>query len=362
MKILLIPEVSVSGGTGTFIRQLLEIHKKYGINTEVLLPKSLTESSIPAYILKNGASLHLIKDRRPFQWIGYLSLVFEFFNYRKYIKQFKPDIIVCSTGTLGHNLFSFFCNYPLVYILHSYPKKVSLWEKPLFWIPRILSNNSKIIYTVSQFSKKMIEEHWSVDKEYIKVIYNNSSAVIGKKKKSVYRTILTLGHVVHYKNPFLWIEIAKKVTAKYEDVEFIWLGEGELLEECRMKILGHQRIKFMGFDPEPAKYYKSAHLYLHPSKIESLGLSAIDALAYGIPCIISNAGGLPETVEDGLSGFVCELQDISSYYNKIELLLNDDKLYDEMARNAYFSAKERFSIDKQMRQIYSLYNSTISSR
>ena len=361
MKVLLIPEISVTGGTGTFIRQLLEIHLKFHLNTLVLLPHSLAESSIETFIKKNNISYSFIPDREPFQWIGYFSLIFEIINYRRYIKQFKPDIIVCSTGTLGHNLVGFFYNYPIVYILHSYPKRIAFWEKPLFWIPRFFTKASKMIYTVSQYSKKKIEEHWGVNKKYIKVIYNSSSAEIGVKKNPACRTILSIGHVVEYKNPFLWIEIAVNITNKYEDVEFIWLGEGNLLEECLLRTSEHSRINFMGFDPSPAKYYLSAFLYLHPSNLESLGLSVIDASAYGIPSVISNAGGLPETVQDGHSGFICEVNDAGAFCEKIEFLLNDTKSYNEMAQNAYDYAKEHFSIEYQMEQIYSLYNTTISS-
>ena len=361
MKVLLIPEISITGGTGTFIKHLMEIHKNLHIVTHVFLPHNLLESPFKAFFEDKGASIIAIPDRKPFELISYLSLIYEIKNYRSYIKKFKPDLIVCSTGTLGFNFFTFFCSYPLVFILHSYPKKVLWWEKPVFLIPKLFSNSSKIIYTVSKYSKRMIVDHWGVKEKNIHVIYNSTSSKNSLKYRPQKRIILTVGHVVEYKNPFVWIEIAKQITQQYADTEFVWLGNGHLLEECIAQTSGYPQIRFMGFEPEPSKYYSKAHIYLHPSRIESLGLSVIDALAYGVPSVISNAGGLPETVDDGFSGFICTVDDTSTYCEKIKLLLHNRALYEEMAQNAYFCAKERFNPDNQRNKICALYKSTIAN-
>lgn len=361
MRILLIPEVSVSGGTGTFLKQLLNVHQKLNIDTEIILPESLYNTSLVTHIKSLDFNLHLIPNRRSYEYISYFSLFYEFKNYRNFIRKFNPDLIVCSTGTLGLNFFTFLFNYPLVFILHSYPKKIRWWEKPVFLIPQLLSRKSKIVYTVSEFSKKMILKYWGLTEKNVKVIYNSISTVEYDRARPNKRIILTLGHVVEYKNIFVWIEIAKRINEKFDDTEFIWLGDGEMLAECIHLTSAHSRINFLGYDANPGKYYASAYLYLHPSKIESFGLSVIDALAYGVPCIISNAGGLPETLEDGISGFICDVNDVVSYFSKIKLLLENQKLHGKMAKASSLHAKNCFSAEAQLKQIHDLYTNTIAN-
>lgn len=356
---LLIPEVSISGGTGTFVKQLLNVHSELKIETIVLLSESLAETNLIFYLEDLGVSWVLIPDRKPFQSIAYFSLVYEFTQYSSHIKAINPDLIVCSTGTLGLNFFPFFCSRPLVYILHSYPCKIKWWEWPVFQIPKVLSSPSRIIYTVSEYSKKMILNYWDVKEKNIYVIYSSTTLKTIGRKELKNKIVLTLGHVVDYKNPFKWIEIAKYITESHPDTEFVWLGEGQLLEQCILETSEYPRIRFMGYTPTPEKYYVDAYLYLQPSRIESFGLSVIEALSYGVPCIVSNAGGLPETVEDSFSGFICEDDEVEEYCSKITLLLNDGLLHQEMARNAYFCAQNRFNPERQKTKIETLYINTI---
>ncbi len=68
-----------------------------------------------------------------------------------------------------------------------------------------------------------------------------------------------------------------------------------------------QDVRFLGRIDLVAPLLASADVFLLPSKTESFGLSALEALATGVPVVASNVGGLPEVVRDGETGFLCRL-------------------------------------------------------
>ena len=98
--------------------------------------------------------------------------------------------------------------------------------------------------------------------------------------------VLTLGHVVNYKNPEVWFQVAKRIKNTRNDVSFIWLGSGKLLDEYKEKTTQYDNISFLGYKDDLAHYYSQATIYFQPSKIESHGNSVVAAVAYGILCVV----------------------------------------------------------------------------
>ena len=94
-------------------------------------------------------------------------------------------------------------------------------------------------------------------------------------------------------------------------------------------------IVFLGNQNPVEEIYSIGDLFLMPSGSESFGLSALEAMACGIPCITSDVGGLPEINQDGVTGYVCAIGDTEAMGEKaVEILDNPDrwKLFSENAR------------------------------
>lgn len=87
-----------------------------------------------------------------------------------------------------------------------------------------------------------------------------------------------------------------------------------------------EKVRWVGPIEDVADMLKWADLYLLPSRSESFGLSALEALATGVPVIGSNAGGLPEVVRSGVDGVLAPVGDVDSMAEgAIELLSHDDR-------------------------------------
>lgn len=360
MKTIIFPELSSSGGINSFFFDLLNIHSKNNIETTVVVTNNVDEK-IKNKIIKFGFNIYIIPIRNELFLLPYFSLLYEIYYYKQIIKKINPNFVIANIGTPGLNFGLFFFKCPLVYIIHTYPPIYS-WKRRLFFsIPSFYLSKSKKIYTVSYFAKNIIAKYWKISDRSIEVIYNifhnNENPFLVKTKKKI---VLTLGHLENYKNPIFWIEIAKLITAKHNDVEFIWLGEGSLYEKCKQLTKNYKNIHFLGYKSSVSTFYQNAYVYIQPSEIESLGIGVIDALSYGIPVIVSKNGGLPETVQENKTGFTC-LNNENDFVDKISLLINNPNLRNLMGVNARKFANKTFHPDIQNFKIMSLYKKILTN-
>ena len=107
----------------------------------------------------------------------------------------------------------------------------------------------------------------------------------------------------------------------------------------------HEHTYFLGKLDAVAPLLASADLFLLPSESESFGLSALEALACGVPVISSNAGGLPEVVREGITGYLRNVGDVEGMAQAALALLKDRARWEEMSTAAAADARARFAQD-----------------
>lgn len=142
----------------------------------------------------------------------------------------------------------------------------------------------------------------------------------------------------------------------------VMVGDGpERVEaEAEARELGVQHdVHFLGKLDAVAPLLSGADLFLLPSQTESFGLSALEALACGVPVIASDVGGLPEVVRHGETGWLHPLGDIDAMSASAVALLTDDALWQRMSSAAEIDARTRFAEDDVVRQYEALYERTL---
>lgn len=117
-----------------------------------------------------------------------------------------------------------------------------------------------------------------------------------------------------------------------------------------------KRVFFLGKIETVAPLLSAADLFLLPSQSESFGLSALEALASGVPVVGTNSGGLPEVVRDGVSGALCPVGDTDAMGHAAVGILRDRKRWQEMSTFAARDARERFSLDDVVEQYEAFYD------
>jgi glycosyltransferase involved in cell wall biosynthesis len=104
-----------------------------------------------------------------------------------------------------------------------------------------------------------------------------------------------------------------------------------------------------------------ADLFLLPSASESFGHAAREAMACGTPVIAANAGGLPEVIEDGVSGYLLPVGATDAMAEAGTRLLKDDALRKKMRVAARKIAVEKFSTDAVVPRYEALYERVLGA-
>ncbi len=127
------------------------------------------------------------------------------------------------------------------------------------------------------------------------------------------------------------------------------VGEGPDLEKAVQLAAELQLtpyVEMVGEAQDVIALLSISDLFLLPSLQESFGLSALEAMACGVPVVASRVGGLPEVVEDGVAGFLHPPDDVEAMAQSAIDLLMDDRRRAEMGEAAVRIAKERFSAER----------------
>ncbi len=159
------------------------------------------------------------------------------------------------------------------------------------------------------------------------------------------------------------VRVFAQVNAAVPSV-LVMVGDGpervEAEEEAR-ELGVSDRVQFLGKIDPIAPLLAGAHLFLLPSDKESFGLSALEALASGVPVIGARAGGLPEVVTDGVTGHLFDVGDVDAMAKAGIALLRDERRWQAMSDAAAADARARFSEEAVVAQYEALYERMLAA-
>ena len=154
------------------------------------------------------------------------------------------------------------------------------------------------------------------------------------------------------------IEAAHLVVQKVPDARFVILGEGELREHLERLVRDYHLEKHVllpGFRVDVLGCLKGFDLFVMSSVTEGLGTSLLDAMACSKAIVATRAGGIPEVVEDGVTGTLVEPRDHHAMADAIVELLSSDAKRDAMATAGFARVQERFTVERMVAQTAEVY-------
>lgn len=156
--------------------------------------------------------------------------------------------------------------------------------------------------------------------------------------------------------------IAFEGISKEMDVKLLLVGDGPeraRLEQISRNSKFSKNIFFLGSLKSTKEVLNISDLFILPSSKESFGLSALEAMACGVPVIASDSGGIPEVISHGKSGLLNSVGDTYQMTKNALKLLSNDSILESFKTNAYQQAK-KFDIEVVLPKYEKLYEQCVN--
>ncbi len=236
--------------------------------------------------------------------------------------------------------------------------------------------NARHIIAVSEKTRDDIIERYHVAP-------NSVSAIpLGLTQKKTMETKLTIADLekkYHFTSPYLFylgtiqprknvirlLDALKLLLVKHPDLQLVLVGrKGWLYEETLAhpgKIGIEKNVHFLDFvpDDEASVLYAHALCYVLPSLYEGFGLPVLEAMQEGCPVVTSNTSSLPEVGGD--APLYCNPEDVSDIANKIDQVISDKKLREQMIAKGLKQVK-KFSWEKNARETLAVLEKIVKEK
>lgn len=336
------------GGTEQVIRQLVENmptdlveHHIFCLDGEI---KELGE-----LLVSKGFTIHCYRRKKGFD----RSLV----RYLRYlIAQEQYDILHCHQYTpfVYGVIASIFNRSKVVFTEHGrfYPEVAKPKRKLINPVLALFTNK---ITAISKATAKAVVDFEYMPQHKVEIVYNGLKLDVDKLKKKnsiqdlqnflkipqgafLFGTIARLDPI---KNHIMLIKAFAELCKKYKDLYLIIIGDGPMMRDLRILVTDlnmENNVVLTGFIVEPQKYLLAMDVFLLPSFSEGTSMTLLEAMACGVPPIVTNVGGNPEIVENNVSGLIVENDDQEGLASAMSKLLIDKNL----RINVSAAAMERF--------------------
>ena len=234
-------------------------------------------------------------------------------------------------------------NKPLVVHVHAteFDRSGPNPNNDVYDIERYGMEQADRVIAVSHRTKHMIVEKYGIDSNKVTVVHNAVDKNSFVDPKQIYKipgeqVVLFLGRITQQKGPEFFVDAAKLVYDRMPHVRFIMAGNGDLLPRMIEKVAFYRmqdRFHFTGFlrGTDIEKIYSLSDVYVMPSVSEPFGITPLEAIRHGVPCIVSKQTGAAEILKDVIK---VDFWDVHKLTDSIMNVLQRPELAHSLIRNS----------------------------
>lgn len=274
------------------------------------------------------------------------------------------DWLTCEAAMVASRL----SGKPLVLHVHSteYDRAGACADPALVAIERRGMDAARVIVAVSEFTRELLVQRYGQARSKIVTVYNATGAARSRPQPAAAGrapTACFLGRITYQKGPRYFIEAAARAAMAAPGMQFVMAGEGDQL--AAMKQLARElgigaQVFFPGFlrAHEVAHLMRHSDIYVMPSVSEPFGISALEAIAAGVPSILSAQSGVVE-----LFDHVVKVQhsDVAAIGTAMARLARDPALRQHLREGAWREL-EQVSWTRAARSLVQVYGSVLPAR
>ena len=232
----------------------------------------------------------------------------------------------------------------------------------------------QMIAVCNRGREQLIQNGWSGAR--IQVVFNGVDPAAWAEGTSTLRqelgipddrfVMLCASRFAHDKGHAYLLRSLQRLT-QLSDKPFtmVLAGDGELLEPSKALAgelgLTEEQVRFIGFRRDIKNLYKGADLYVNSSQHEALSFLIIEAMAAGLPCVVTDMGGNRDILEGPeQGGLLAVYDDPESMAGCMKRFLEDPELLARCRENAQANIRARFDIGKLARDTYAIYEKAVA--
>jgi len=362
MKILHVTYDMRIGGTEMVIKSLVE----GGHSSQFEMSIFCIESKIGPWgetLKNNGISITACDRKEGFD----LSVISKI---RQHINAHSIDIVHCHQYTpWAYGAFAAAgTKARVVFTEHGrfYPDSSS-WKRKL--INPVLSFLTDACTAISDATRKALVDFEFLKSDKIQLVYNGIEPCALPEGVEELRAELgiplhapVLGTISRFdpiKNHILMLEAFKQVLGQFPDAKLVIVGDGEErqnIEACINRLAIGESVILTGYQVVPHKYLALMQIFLLSSLSEGASMTLLEAMSLQKPCVVTNAGGNGELIQDGYNGYVTENKNADAFAGAIIKMLQHNRV-DEFGYNGYNRFHALFTNTNMVNQYKLIYES-----
>lgn len=178
-------------------------------------------------------------------------------------------------------------------------------------------------------------------------------------------TFGTVGRLGVSKAQHIMIDAMKSLTDRGEDAFLVIAGDGPLRQELEQQVSElrlESHVRMLGNWHNVASLLKCLDAFVLSSIDEGVPLSLLEAMAAGLPSVVTHIGGIPEVVTDGTHGLMVPVKDTQAFAAAMERLMSEPELRTRLGKAASELVRARFDIEHMMREYYRHYDAVLCRR
>lgn len=303
-------------------------------------------------------------------------------NLKRIVEENPIEVIHCNTpvgGMIGRFIGKRYHINKVIYTVHGlhfyknaplFNRTVLKWAEMLMarWTDVIITINEEDFQAAQRFKLKKGGKVYKVHGVGIDTLQYGISEKTRSEKRAELSlndgdfVIISVGDLNENKNNEVIISAMEKLQK--DNIHYILCGVGDKQDELQRQadIAGlHDNVHFLGYRKDVKDLYQAADCFVMPSFREGLSRSIMEAMASGLPCVVSKIRGNVDLVDEGKGGFLLTPTDADGFASAIEKLYGSQALQNEMRGYNLEKIKE-FDSSVVEEEIKNIYRNTLQTR
>jgi glycosyltransferase involved in cell wall biosynthesis len=233
-------------------------------------------------------------------------------------------------------------------------------------LERMLSRLTRRFIAVSQGEAELVKQLQLCCSDKLNIICNGVviPPLLPSERLQRKKTVISMSRFDYQKNSQLLIPILSRLRSLgiEREFEFIVLGDGQEREALENDIcnLGFgTSVSFAGNVQQPGTYLQRAFCYLSTSRWEGLPLAVLEAMAHGTPVIATDVVGHKDLVQDGINGYLYDIEAPNEAADRLLDLMVDCRLWDNFSFMARKTIVDKYSVTNMAMETAKLYDETV---